>query len=232
MLKSATVSLAILIAGATASAAHAGDGEEGRMKIGVTAGTLGIGPEIGYRLSETVGLRANATFITISGQIDGDDLTYDASLKLKSGGVMVDLYPFGGGFRVSGGLRANGNGARAIAIPNSGSNYEIDGTTYTAAQIGTLTAETDVKGLAPSLTIGYGGGLSKGLSFGIEAGVLFQGSVTIKPLTFTGVCASSSPPAGCATLAADLDAERLSVNDDISGYKAYPILQFSIGYRF
>ncbi len=231
MLKSATVSLAILIA-ASASSALAAEDDEARLKVGVTAGTLGIGPEISYRISETIGVRSNVTFVSINGEIEGDDLTYDASLKLKSGGVMVDVYPFGGGFRLSGGLRVNGNGARAVATPNSGTNYEIDGTTYTAAQIGTLTAETEVNKIAPSLTIGYGGGLSKGLVFGVEAGVLFQGSVRIKPLTFTGVCATNPAPVGCASLATDLETERLSVNDDIKGYKAYPILQISLGYRF
>lgn len=231
MLKSATLSLAILIA-ATATTAHAAEDEEARLKVGVTAGTLGIGPEISYRISENIGVRSNVTFVTINGEIEGDDLTYDASLKLKSGGVMLDVYPFGGGFRVSGGLRVNGNGARAIASPNAGTNYDIDGTIYTAAQIGTLTAETEVKDIAPSLTIGYGGGLSKGLTFGVEAGVLFQGSVRIKPLTFNGVCSTNPAPLGCATLAADLETERLSVNDDIKGYKVYPILQLSVGYRF
>jgi hypothetical protein len=33
-------------------------------------------------------------------------------------------------------------------------------------------------------------------------------------------------------LAGDLDAERQSVNEDIDGYKLYPILQLSVGYRF
>ena len=85
---------------------------------------------------------------------------------------------------------------------------------------------------APALTLGYGGGMTRGLTFGVEAGVLFQGSVKVKPLTITGSCANSAPPAGCATLAADLETERLSVNDDIDGYKLYPILQVSVGYRF
>lgn len=53
----------------------------------------------------------------------------------------------------------------------------------------------------------------------------------IKPLTISGTCATST--AGpCANIAADLEAERQSVNDDIDGYKVYPILQVTVGYRF
>jgi hypothetical protein len=206
--------------------------DDARFKVVVTAGTLGVGPEVSYRVSETIGVRANATFLSIGQDIDSDDITYDANLDLQSGGVMLDVYPFGGGFRISGGARINGNKASGVGAPNAGADFEIDGTTYTAAEIGTLRATTDIKNFAPALTIGYGGGLSRGLVFGVEAGVLFQGSVEIAPLTVTGLCAQPSAPARCASLAADLEAERQSVNDDIDNYKLYPILQLSIGYRF
>ncbi len=217
---------------ASVATAQAQDSDDARFKVGVTAGSLGVGPEVSYRFSENIGIRGNLTFLSISRDIESDDINFDAKLKLASGGAMIDLYPFGGGFRVSGGLRVNGNKVRGIAEPNAGASYDIDGTIYSAAEIGTLTAETDINNVAPSLTIGYGGGLSKGLVFGIEAGALFQGSVKIKPLTFTGTCAGASAPPTCATLAADLEAERVSVNEDIDNYKVYPILQLSIGYRF
>ena len=231
LIKSRIAIVGILLA-ASSTAVQAKDGDDARFKVGITAGTLGIGPEVSYRLSERLGVRGNATFLSISRDIDSDDITYDGKVKLQSGGVMLDVYPFGGGFRVSGGLRINGNKARGIASPNSGTSYTINGTTYSATDIGTLRADTDIKNVAPALTLGYGGGLSNGLVFGVEAGALFQGSVKIKPLTITGVCAGASPPPTCATLTADLDAERRSVNDDIDGYKVYPILQLSVGYRF
>lgn len=198
--------------------------DDARLYAGITGGTLGIGPEIGYRLSENIGVRANASFLSISHGFDSDDIEYDGKVKLQSFGAMLDVYPFGGGFRVSGGFRINNNKARATAEPSGGS-YDINGTTYTAAEIGTLRADTDIKNFAPALTLGYGGGLSSGFVFGIEAGALFQGRVKIKPLTYTGTLDS-------AELRADLEAERQSVQDDIDDYKVYPILQLTIGYRF
>jgi hypothetical protein len=223
---------AALLAAASLGAAPAlAQGDDARVSLGVTAGTLGIGPEVGYRVSENIGVRANATFFSFSHNIHSDDIRYDAKLKLRSGGAMVDVYPFGGGFRISGGLRVNGNKGRGVGVPNDGTSYTIDGTTYTAAEIGTLHAETDIDKLAPALTLGYGGGLSKGLTVGIEAGALFQGSVKVKPLTVTGLCADITL-GPCSTLAADLEAERQSVNDDINDYKVYPVLQVTLGYRF
>lgn len=225
----AMVALACALTAGTAQAQH---DDNARLKLGITAGTLGVGPEASYRVSETIGVRGNLTFLSISADIDSDDLVYDANLKLQSGGVMLDVHPFGGGFRISGGFRINGNRARGVASPNAGASYDLDGTTYSAEQIGTLTADTKIKKVAPAFTLGYGGGMSRGLVFGVEAGVLFQGSVRVNPLTLTGTCAGAAAPARCSTLAADLDAERQSVNDDIDGYKLYPILQLSVGYRF
>lgn len=225
-----TLLLTLLLCGA--AGAQADDGEKSRFRVGLTAGTLGIGPEISYRFSDYLGVRGNATFLSLSRSLDSNDITYDAKLKLQSGGAMLDIYPFKGGFRVSGGLRLNGNLARGVGQPNDGSGFAINGNEYTAAEIGTLRAETEIRNTAPSLTIGYGGGLSRGFVFGVEAGILFQGSVEVGKLSTSGLCAGTAPPQNCATLAGDLDAERRSVNEDISKYNVWPILQLSVGYRF
>jgi hypothetical protein len=227
----ASLGAALATVAALGSAPALAKDNEARISAGVTAGTLGIGPEFGYRLSENIGIRANATFFSFSHDIHSDDIKYDADLKLRSGGAMIDVYPFGGGFRISGGLRVNGNKARGTGRPNDGSSYTIGGTTYSAADIGTLHAATDINKVAPALTLGYGGGMARGLTFGIEAGALFQGRVKVKPLTVTGLCADTSI-GPCAALAADLEAERQSVNDDIDDYKVYPVLQLTLGYKF
>jgi hypothetical protein len=203
---------------ATATAASAQDA--GHISLGVTGGTLGIGPEAGYRFSNTVGVRANATFLSISHGFDSDDVEYDGKVKLKSGGAMVDVFPFGGGFFVSGGARINGNKGRAVATPTA--PQEIGGRVYTPAQIGTLRGRAETKNFAPQLTLGYGGGLRSGFTFGFEAGALFQGRVRLPSFT-----ASNS-----GISAADLEAERADLQDDIDDYKVYPIVQLRIGYRF
>lgn len=210
--------------------ALANEDDPSQFSVGVTAGSLGVGPELGYRLSDTFGVRGNATFLSINHGINSDGTDYDGNVKLKSAGAMLDVYPFGGGFRVSGGVRINGNKARATATPTE--PVTIGNTVYQPNDVGTLTATTRIKDVAPALTLGYGGGRSKGLVFGIEAGALFQGSVQINPLTVTGLCAGATAPAQCADFKADIEAERQSINNDIDGFKIYPILQLTLGYRF
>lgn len=187
---------------------------------GLTGGSLGIGPQVGYRVSEHFGLRADATFLSISHGFDSDELNYDGKVKLRSVGAMLDLYPFGGGFRVSGGARINGNKGRVEATPAT--TVTIGDTDYAASAIGTLSGQAETKNFAPALTLGYGGGSKQGLVFGVEAGALFQGRVRIRDFAASG--------GGVAS--ADLESERKSIQDDVDDFKVYPILQLTVAYRF
>lgn len=204
--------IALAMTGTAAVAQH--------VTVAVTGGTLSVGPELGYRVNDRFGVRANATFLTINQGFDSDDIEYDGRVKLKSAGAMLDLYPFGGSFRISGGARVNGNNGRVVATPTG--PVEIGDRTYTPAQVGTLTGRAETKNLAPALTLGWGGGNRTGFNFGFEAGALFQGKVRIPE--FSSSSGLINP--------ADLAAERQSIQDDVDDYKVYPILQLAIGYRF
>ena len=195
----------------------------GHFSFGVTGGTLGVGPEIGYRVNNTVGVRANATFLSFSHTIKSNDVRYDGTAKLQSGGATIDIYPFGGGFRFSAGARANGNSGRLRATPMS--NTRIGGIDFTPAQIGTITGDAETKDFAPQLTLGYGGKLRRGLSLSIEAGALFQGAVQIRDYRADGALSNN------ALFIAQLEKERLHVQDTLDKYKVYPIVQIGLKYR-
>lgn len=187
---------------------------------GVTGGTLGVGPELGFRLNDHVGVRGNATFLGISHGFDSGGLHYDGKAHLKSGGLMLDVFPFGGGFRISAGARLNGNDGRARATPNG--SVTVGRTTYTPAMIGTIDGTADTRNVAPALTLGWAGHNRHGFVFGAEAGALFQGRIRINRFTnSTGLIS-----------AADLETQRQNLQNDANDYKVYPILQLTVGYRF
>lgn len=226
------ISLALAAGAMLAAAPAMAQDEGGHLYAGITGGTLGIGPEIGYRLNETLGVRASASFLGVSHEFDSDDITYDGSVDLESYGAMVDVYPFGGGFRVSGGFRINNNRATAKGEPTGGT-FTFNGVDYDATTLVTSArTRARVDDFAPALTVGYAGGKRSGFVFGVEAGALFQGSVKIDPITIAGTCATNPAAPGCGTIVADLEAERRDVQDDVDDYKVYPILQLTIGYRF
>jgi hypothetical protein len=214
----------ILLAAALAASAPAAAQSAGGFMLGITGGTLGIGPEATYRMSETVGLRANGTFFNFDRDVDSSDVTYNGKLKLQSFGAMVDVHPFGGSFRISGGARIGNNKVRLRATPTQ--NVEVGDETYTPAQIGTLSGDVEANDFAPTLTLGWAGGLTPGVKLGIEAGAMFQGSPKVRNLRASGSFASN--PALLASLAE----EQREIEDDIDGFKVYPVLQIALGYRF
>lgn len=198
--------------------------DSGGVSAGITAGTLGIGPEIAYRFSNTLGVRGNVTFFGLGRNVESDGIDYDGDLKLRSGGVMLDLHPFGNGFRVSAGARVNSNKVRLKARPSD--DVEVGDETYTPEEIGTLSGTVRANDVAPTLTIGWAGGKTRGLKFGIEAGVMFHGSPKVRNLRATGLLASDPD------FQASLREEEQEVEKDLDQFKIYPIVQLSIGYRF
>lgn len=196
----------------------------GNVSAGVTAGTLGIGPEVGYRFSPRFGIRANAGWFSWDDDFEVDDIDYNGKLKLNSYGLMADVYPFGERFRISVGARINDNKVKLRATPSE--PVTVGDRTYTPQEIGTLAGDVTANDVTPALTIGYGGKLARGLAVGIEAGALFQGRPEVGTLTATGLLADNPQ------FQEDLRREIEEIEDDIEKYKVYPVLQLTISYRF
>jgi hypothetical protein len=217
----ATIAGLTIVASAVSLPASA---EDGKLAIGVTGGTLGLGPEISWRFSEHIGLRANGGFYDYDDTDDLDDIEYDAKLKLNSFGAMLDWYPFGGGFRLSAGGRINNNEIDLEGTPTT--SVEIGDVLYTPAEAGTLSGTVTTDSIAPTFTLGYGGKLAKGFTFGIELGVMLQGSPRINDLTASGTLAGN--PAFIQQLAI----EEQRAEDDAHDFKLWPIIQIGLLYRF
>jgi hypothetical protein len=217
--------VALTLASTPVSAQEAPPAEDATViSAAVTAGTLGIGPEVGVRFSDHVGVRGSATFFGFGADFESDDITYRGDLKLKSFGAMLDVYPFAGAFRISAGARINRNRVDVAATPTG--TVEVGDVTYTSAQVGTLTGGADVKKLSPALTLGWGGGRSKGFFLGAEAVVLFQGSARLREFRASGSLQNDP------TFRASLERERVTLQDDIDKVKVYPIAQLMLGWRF
>lgn len=219
---------AITLAG-QALAQSDGGAEQGKASVGVTAGSLGVGPEIGYRFNQHVGVRANGGFLGVDHSFSSGGIDYDGHAKLSSGGVILDVYPLGGGFRISAGARYNGTDGNVRATPNGPTR--IGSLVFTPEQIGTITGRADLREFAPQLTLGYGGKLRKGLAFTVEAGALFQGAVRIRDFTSNGTLATDPTIAG-TTYRNELAKQRQKLQDSANDYQVYPILQFGLKYRF
>ena len=192
--------------------------------LNVKAGTLGAGVELSKSFGEkfSVGLGFNAyDFKTTD---SSSDIDYDFNFDLQSVALLGHYHPFSGIFRLTAGALYNNNELKLTGKPTAGSTYSINGVSYTAAQVGTLTGTLTFNSLAPYIGLGWGNRPGGKLGLSADIGLLHQGSPKLA-LSATG--ALSDP-----LLAADLEQERRSAEDDLSDFKWYPVVSLGLYYRF
>lgn len=215
----------VIIAATLSVASFTAQAEVGDISIGVGAGlTQGTGFEVGYQISDKVGVRA----VSYSGELSQtetmDGINYNIALKTKTPGVMLDFYPTdGGSLRLTVGAVDNGNSLSATA--SAASSYTIGGTLYTAAQVGSLKSEVAFEGITPYLGLGYRMFATERLSIDFDAGLLI-GSAPGVTMTADGTLANDS------AFMAELEAERKSLEGDLSSFKYMPMAKIALTYKF
>lgn len=188
-------------------------------------GTLGLGLEANKLLTSHLSARVGANFFQLSTSHTETDISYAATLKLHGVSALLDLYPGArGSFHFTGGIFANPLTVSGTGQPNGGV-FVINGDTYSAAQVGTLTGVGKFPDIGPYAGFGFGTPARKGgpVSFLFDLGaVIGQAKVA---LAATG--AATNPQ-----LAADLQAQSAQTQHDVDKYaKVFPVLSFGIAYR-
>ena len=196
------------------------------ISIGVRAGTLGLGAEAAVLVSDHLALRAGAHTFSGSFSRTESDVEYSVDYRFKGLSAVVDLFPSARGtFHVSGGIISAPAELDGIGQPTGGT-YTFNGRDYTAAEVGTVRGDVRWPGTLPYVGIGWGTPASRGGGIGF----VFDLGVGIGAPTL-GLSASSAVPG--STLAADVEAERRDIQDDIDRYlKVYPVLSLGLALRF
>lgn len=192
---------------------------------GVSIGTLGIGPEVDTRISGTpFGFRLGANFFSLTHRFTNGDITYKTNADLANGGFLADWYPFTTGFRLSGGLKINGNQAKVAATPYAGSLVSVNGHIYDLSG-SAIDGKVGFRTLAPYTGFGFAGRVWDSLTLGADFGVMFHG-------TPRASLSAGGPIIAVAGFAGDLAAEQRSLQNKVSDFTVYPVLQFTAGWRF
>ena len=208
-----------LLALAFSGAANAGFG------VGVKAGTLGLGLEGRWEPIPWLDVRAGVN------QFDYDDtgthagLGYDGTLALDNYFVTGNLKFPASPMRLTVGAYSNGNELQLVSEPFGGGTINIGGSNFTPADIGTLRSTTSFDDVAPYIGIGFDFELFGKAGLNLDFGVLWQGDPAVA-MTADGLAASQ--PA----FQAALEAERLELEDDMSDYKAWPVISIGFVYNF
>ncbi|HKW36344.1 MAG TPA: hypothetical protein VJO54_00875 [Burkholderiales bacterium] len=185
--------------------------------IGVRAGTLGLGLELSYPISQRIGVRLNADSYKYSKGYTQDGIDYDGKATLKTGSLLLDFYPFANNFRISAGPMYNGN---KLGLSTPTTSLTVNGNPYQAS----LDGHVDFKKYVPYAGIGYGRPIGTGLSLTFDLGVVFQGT---PKATLTGTCTGA-----CAGFQNDVAAQEASLNDSIKDFRYYPVVTLGLAYTF
>ncbi|PAX57041.1 hypothetical protein [Brunnivagina elsteri] len=197
------------------------------------AGTLVFGAFITKSLTSNLNARVglNTASIALAGyQKRKNEVTYDANLNLFNVSTLVDYHPFKkSGFRVTGGLVFNDNNLEGKARIKDGVTFEYDGNRYTNKDIASVKAKvSSSNNIAPYLGIGWGNAVKPGKRWGFSAnlGVVFSGSPQVD-LDANIVNDSLSEQ-----INRDLRVEEKELEDDLNGFKIYPVLSLGVSYHF
>lgn len=198
-------------------------------------GLLGGGLEYVYPISSKFAVGVGYNGFTFDDSIEENDINFDADLEMKSFSLLGDYHPFENGFRLTGGIYQNGNEFKLTGTPVGEETVEIGGTTYSAADVGSLTGVIDFDGTAPYLGFGWGKApkSGKGFGFDLDIGVLFQGAPNVS-LTATCGDALLADPAGlaCPQLESDVAVEEAELRESSEDFEVYPVISAGISYTF
>ena len=197
--------------------------------VGLRAGTTGVGGDIGFSLMPTLSARVGYSGLSYNRDIDVTDVNYDGKLRLSNLNLLLDFSPLPGPFRVTGGFIFNDNKVDVTGRPTNGT-YTLNGNVYSAATVGSLTG--DVKSgnrAAPYLGVGYGNVAGFGVNFYFDLGVMFQGTPSA---SLTATCGVGVPSTLCAQVQRDTGAEQVKLQNEISGFKYYPVANIGVTIGF
>lgn len=225
MSKKTALALAALVAVALPSTAL------GQIGIGGRVGTLGLGGEVSVGLGSRLAVRGG--FGVLPSDVSGtfSDIDYTINPPSNVWNVGVDLYPFGGGFRLSAGMlnrKRYDIDARKTGTTTIG-NQQYSGDIHLAGFL------SNAKETAPYASIGFGRTTSRGIGLFLDLGAAQMGDPSITFTTAT-CTVTSGPGAGqpCPnqngkTFQQSAQEEADKAEADVGTYlKWHPILQIGL----
>ncbi|MGZ8376450.1 MAG: hypothetical protein ACXW05_06705 [Gemmatirosa sp.] len=196
------------------------------VQVALTAGTLGIGAQVSRLVTDRVALRVGASaFGLLIDDVTREGFTADANLRLVTAQALVDLYPFRTApLHLTVGAVTGTTRALVRARPEAGT-FTINDQEYPAGAVGRLDGDLTVPRTMPYAGIGFGRPRRHGLALVpfADIGVAF-GKPTV---TLRAENAARNPQ-----LAADVEAQRRRLQDDLGRFPVVPVITWVAGWRF
>jgi len=203
-------------------------------EIGIYAkgGTLGLGGGIGFGITESLNARVGYTAVNVDHDIETDDVDYKGDFKFGGAEALLDWHPFGGSFRVTGGVIFSRNKIDVDAKLNQ--TVTVNDVEYDAGDLGDLGGNVKFKSTTPYLGIGWGNVVGKegNFHFIADIGVQYLGSPRVHLDASCSAQGVLTDPVACANLDENVREEEDELNDEAENYKWWPVLSLGVAYRF
>ena len=193
--------------------------------IGLKAGTLGLGVEGRWSPLPWLDVRVGANSYEYDDDGSQAGINYDATFELDTyyatGNFRFPLSPF----RITAGAFSNSNEFGMISQDTGGADFEIGGNTFSAADVGSVQSVTSFDSTAPYLGVGYDFEILGKVGLNFDFGVLWQGEPSVS-MQADGLAS------GVQLFHDALEAERLELEDEMSDFKAWPVVSVAFIYNF
>ena len=217
--------------------------------IAVKISTLGAGIEGIYSLGLHANVRAQVNGFQISHTLNDQGIQYSGKVHFLTEGLLLDYHPFAGHFRMSLGAYHDSNRISLNAqcpASNGGCNVQNLNIQSNPADPGQLSGTLKFNSFAPYFGFGFGNAMmGSPIHFAFDIGALYQGKPKVN-LDASGeaMVTDSSNPKNNTALTYDigtdpnnivrpqLNTQQDKANNDIKQFKFYPVISFTVGYRF
>ncbi len=200
--------------------------------IGITVGTTGLGADLDIPVLPILGLRVGYSGFVYHHDIDQTDVNYAGRLHFSEASALLDWYVLTGSFHVTAGVYGGDTRVDVSGRPNDGT-YTINGTTYNAAQVGTLSGQLKFgNSVQPYVGLGWGNPFRGGpLTFTADLGAIYGGSPSV---SLAAQCGSAAPPGSfaCTQIQNSVAGERAQLASDVTLAKWYPVVNVGLSFRF
>lgn len=144
--------------------------------------------------------------------------------------LLLDYKPFGGAFRVTGGVYGPNVGLKVTGVPTTAGTFTINGDTYSTSEVNNLRGKAGWYNVAPYVGLGRDGfneaSKDHPFYFSFDVGVILA-----RPKgTLSYACTASA--AICSELATDVATQQSKLDATIGSITVLPLLQLGVGYRF
>lgn len=221
----------ITAAMATSTAAQAFELDDSTVSVGVGAGTTGLGLDAAWRLHENFSVIAGYHGgLEWDGDHDTDEATYTGDIDLQAGSLKLAYHPFGGRFYLTAGAMLPDMEANVVGRAKDGQEYEYNGNTYSASDVGTLNGTlTIADGVQPYVGLGWRSSHERGLGFFSEVGVMST-DVEVSLSSSENFEGNGTPEGD--QFRDDLRKEEQRLEDEADELSVYPVAMIGISYTF